>query len=113
MEEGWRKRLIQDNIWKPEERSEGASHAHMGQGNFQAKGITSTKALRSSLLGVFVEQWRGQHGTKQVRGGVFGDEEKDVMAVGGQLGTQGFMDNFKDAGFYSKLEFTDMLWLML
>lgn len=40
---------------------------------------------------------------------MFGDEEKDVMAVGGQLGTQAFMDNFKDAGFYSKLEFTDML----
>ena len=28
----------------------------------------STKALRSSFLGVFVEQWKGLHGTKQVRG---------------------------------------------
>lgn len=28
----------------------------------------STRALRSSFFGVFVEQWKGLHGTKQVRG---------------------------------------------
>lgn len=37
------------------------------------------------------------------------DEEEDVMAVGGQADTQGFVDNFKDFSFYSELELSDML----
>ena len=37
------------------------------------------------------------------------DEEEDTMAVGGQADTHGFVDNFKDFGFYSELVLSDML----
>lgn len=80
----------------------------MRQRNFSGNWDYSTKALRSSFLGVFVEQCKGQHGTKQVRGYVVRDEEED-MAAGGQADTQGFVDNSKDFSFCSQLELSDML----
>lgn len=42
-------------------------------------------------------------------GGEFEDEEGEVITMGGQLSTQGFLDNFEHFGFYSKLGFSDML----